>query len=257
MAKKDDAPQKKQSTWSIIKTMYTYTAKVDKPLPWLLALCFIVPIAVFVVLGLVFHWNVVSWVLFMVLAVMLGLLLGTFVLGKRFDRAAYAKMDGTPGAGLQILQGLNKRGYFFFERPIWGDRDMNIISLGTGYQGIYLVGEGNASKITPAMNTIEKEIKRQMQGSAIDFNKIIIGAQNDSKEQIKAARESGRPVHVTLNRLQSLVAPTFKRRNLTKPELEQINGRLRTYVKRKETMNLPKGMDPTRMKINRRAMRGR
>lgn len=257
MAKKDDAPQKKQSTWSIIKTMYTYTAKVDKPLPWILALCVLVPIVVFVVLGFLLHWGVVSWVLFMIVAVMLGILLGTLVLGKRFDKAAYAKMDGTPGAGLQILQGLNKRGYFFFDKPIWGDRDMNIISLGTGYQGIYLVGEGDSGKIAPAMGTIEKEIRRQMQGSAINFNKIIVGNENDSKEQIKKARENDRPIHVKLNRLQATVAPAFGRRNLTKPELEQINGRLRTYVKRKETMNLPKGMDPSRMKINRRAMRGR
>lgn len=257
MAKKDDAPQQKQSTWKIIKTMYTYTVKEVKSLPWILAACFAGPIALFVILGIAFKWGVLSWILLMITAVMIGALLATVVLGKLFDKAAYAKMDGQPGAGLQILTGLNKRGYFFFDRPIWGDRDMNIISLGTGYQGVYLVGEGDASQITPAMNRIEKELRRQMQGSAIDFHKVIVGNVQDSKEQIKAARESGRPVRIKLNRLQATVAPAFKRRNLTKDELEQINGRLRTYVKRKETMNMPKGVDPTRMRMNRRAMRGR
>ncbi len=57
---------------------------------------FVAPIVVFVVLGVIFKWHVFSWILFMILAVMLGVLFATMMLTKRADKVGYAKIEVVP-----------------------------------------------------------------------------------------------------------------------------------------------------------------
>ena len=54
------------------------------------------PIVVFVVLGVIFKWHVFSWILFMILAVMLGVLFATMMLTKRADKVTTPRSKVVP-----------------------------------------------------------------------------------------------------------------------------------------------------------------
>ena len=82
---------------------------------------FVAPIIVFVVLGVIFKWHVFSWILFMILAVMLGVLFATMMLTKRADKVGYAKIEGRPGAAVSVLGNISKAGFNFPQEPVWID----------------------------------------------------------------------------------------------------------------------------------------
>ena len=81
---------KKQGMVSQIIRIYKYTHADDKQLPLWLAAAFVAPIVVAVVIGLLLRWSIVSWIMIIVTAAMLGLLLFTVVLTKRADKVGYA-----------------------------------------------------------------------------------------------------------------------------------------------------------------------
>ena len=108
--KAEKKKQKKQGTISQIIQIFKYTQAEDKALPWLCGGVFVAPIVVFVVLGVIFKWHVFSWILFMILAVMLGVLFATMMLTKRADKVGYAKIEGRPGAAVSVLGNVSKAG---------------------------------------------------------------------------------------------------------------------------------------------------
>lgn len=111
--KAEKKKQKKQGTISQIIQIFKYTQAEDKALPWLCGGVFVAPIVVFVVLGVIFKWHVFSWILFMILAVMLGVLFATMMLTKRADKVGYAKIEGRPGAAVSVLGNISKAGFNF------------------------------------------------------------------------------------------------------------------------------------------------
>ena len=119
--KAEKKKQKKQGTISQIIQIFKYTQAEDKALPWLCGGVFVAPIVVFVVLGVIFKWHVFSWILFMILAVMLGVLFATMMLTKRADKVGYAKIEGRPGAAVSVLGNISKAGFNFPQEPVWID----------------------------------------------------------------------------------------------------------------------------------------
>ena len=119
--KAEKKKQKKQGTISQIIQIFKYTQAEDKALPWLCGGVFVAPIIVFVVLGVIFKWHVFSWILFMILAVMLGVLFATMMLTKRADKVGYAKIEGRPGAAVSVLGNISKAGFNFPQEPVWID----------------------------------------------------------------------------------------------------------------------------------------
>ncbi|PLS31216.1 hypothetical protein Uis1B_0960 [Bifidobacterium margollesii] len=236
----EDKKPKKQSTFSQIKQIYQFTAQDDKQLPFLIGGTIAAPIIVGIIVCLVFKFGWLNWILTMVLAVMIGLLLGTMVLTRRADKVGFRQLEGKPGATGAILANITKGGFSFPQEPIWVDaRTKDAIWRGSGRTGIYLVGEGDYGRVMKAMNREETRIQRITRGSEIPIHRISVG---------------DGPKQVPLNKLQKTVMR--QKVKLTKYELEQLNDRLQT-LQAKSTMGIPKGMDPSRMKISRRAMRGK
>ncbi len=121
-------------------------------LPALIAGAFLVPVIVFVILGIIFRWTVLTWVFLMLIAIMLGMLMATIVLTRRADMVGYKQLDGKPGAAISVLRNINKAGFNFPEQPVWVDpRTKDAIWRGTGYNGIYLLGEGDYDRVKRAM----------------------------------------------------------------------------------------------------------
>lgn len=265
MAGKDEKTKqtkpKKQSTIKQIITIFKYTHKEDKMLPALIAGAFLVPVIVFVILGIIFRWTVLTWVFLMLIAIMLGMLMATIVLTRRADMVGYKQLDGKPGAAISVLRNINKAGFNFPEQPVWVDpRTKDAIWRGTGYNGIYLLGEGDYDRVKRAMDRQEQSIKSVTAGSQIPVYRVMVG-NGQGQVPLKKLRsniirhKAYRPTHHK-NALLAKIHPR-ERFILTKAELEKLNARLRT-LQTKNGMGIPKGIDPTRMQhVSRRAMRGR
>lgn len=265
MAGKDEKTKqtkpKKQGTIKQIITIFKYTHKEDKMLPALIAGAFLVPVIVFVILGIIFRWTVLTWVFLMLIAIMLGMLLSTIVLTRRADMVGYKQLDGKTGAAISVLRNINKAGFNFPEQPVWVDpRTKDAIWRGTGYNGIYLLGEGDYDRVKRAMGRQEQSIKSVTAGSQIPVYRVMVG-NGQGQVPLKKLRsniirhKAYRPTHHK-NALLAKIHPR-ERFILTKAELEKLNARLRT-LQTKNGMGIPKGIDPTRMQhVSRRAMRGR
>ena len=260
MADKEE-PKKKQSTIKQIIQIFKYTHAEDKALPWLCGCVFVAPIVVFVVLGIVFKWSVIGWITSMILAIMLGLLFATMMLTNRADKVGYAKLEGRQGAAISVLGNINKAGFNFPQEPVWVDpKTKDAIWRGTGYNGIYLLGEGDYDRVKRAMDRQEQSIKSVTAGSQIPVYRVMVG-NGQGQVPLKKLRsniirrKAYRPTHHK-NALLAKIHPR-ERFILTKAELEKLNARLRT-LQTKNGMGIPKGIDPTRMQhVSRRAMRGR
>lgn len=241
--------------------IYRYTHQDDKQLPLFLAAAFAAPIVVAIILGIVLHWSILTWIMLMVTAFMLGLLLFTIVLTKRADKVGYAKLEGREGAAAGILSAINKGGFSFPQQPVWVDpRTKDAIWRGTGFNGIFLVGEGNYTRVMAAMNRQERNIKGITAGSHIPIYRISVGngehqvALKDLRNTVLRAK-SYQPSNHKLALLQKI--HPRRRFFLTKNELAILNDRLRS-LQEKTGFGVPKGIDPMRpQRISRRAMRGK
>ena len=241
MADKKEKKPKKQGTISQIIQIYKFTAKDDKALPWMMAGAIAAPIIVAVIVALVFHFSWLSWILTVIPGVMVGFLLATMVLTRRADKVGFRQLEGKPGATGAIVNNITKAGFSFPQEPIWVDaRTKDAIWRGTGRTGVYLVAEGEYNRVMKAMEREEKKVQRITRGSDIPVYKISVGHG---------------PKQVPLDKLQKTILK--KKVKLTKYELEELNSRLTTLAS-KNTMGIPKGVDPTRMShMSRRAMRGK
>ena len=244
MADKEE-PKKKQSTIKQIIQIFKYTHAEDKALPWLCGGVFVAPIVVFVVLGIVFKWSVFA----------------TMMLTNRADKVGYAKLEGRQGAAISVLGNINKAGFNFPQEPVWVDpKTKDAIWRGTGYNGIYLLGEGDYNRVKRAMDRQEQNIKGVTAGSDIPVYRIYVG-QGKNQTSLKNLRKtvlkckSYQPTSHK-NKLMAAIHPK-SRFMLTKTELNILNERLRT-LQMKNGMGIPKGVDPMHpQRISRRAMRGR
>ena len=240
---KDKASKpKRQSTIKQIRQIYAFTVADDKNLPWILLGSFLVPVAVFVIICLVARMGVIGWIMWMITGVLGGLLAATWMLTRRADKVGYLRMEGRPGATGAILSSIKRGGFYFPQEPVWVDaRTRDAVWRGSGRTGVYLVGEGDYSRVMRALNREEEKIKHITRGSAIPIYKFSVG---DGPQQVK---------------LRDLQKKVMRQKvKLTKAELEELNNRIRTLQRQSSTFGIPKGIDPTRtQKVSRRAMRGR
>lgn len=250
-----------QGMFSQIIRIYKYTHPDDKQLPLWLSAAFAAPIVVAIVLGLLLRWSIFAWIMMIVTAVMVGLLLFTVVLTKRADKVGYAKLEGRPGAAAGIVSAINKGGFTFPQQPVWVDpRTKDAIWRGTGFNGIFLVGEGNYERLMHAMDRQEHAIRSVTAGSNIPVYRMAVG---NGENQVKLKELRGKVLRAkTLqpsNHKFALLNKIHPNRRffLTKTELAILNERLRT-LQSKSGFGIPKGIDPTRpQRISRRAMRGK
>ncbi|OZG50088.1 DUF4191 domain-containing protein [Bombiscardovia coagulans] len=238
---KKDKKKKKNSMISQLKQIFAFTYAEDKTLPWYLAAAFFIPVVIAIACGFIFTFGWLSWIMTVVLGIMVGTLLAMMTLTRRSDNVGYRKMDGRPGASAAVLTNISKAGFDFPQDPIWIDpKTKDAIWRGTGRSGVFLIGEGDYSRIMKAMSRQEEEIHRVTRGSAIPIYKISVG--HGDKQ-------------VPLEKLQKTVIR--KKVKLTATELEQLKGRLNTLQKRQNALNMPKGMDPTKVHVSRKALRGK
>ena len=221
-----------------ITQTYQMAKRSDPRLGWILLGTFVVGAA----LGFGLMWllpgdGVLSWIISIVGALMVGILLVLLVFGRRAQKAAYTQMEGQPAAAAGALQML-KRGWKV--DPVVGfTKQQDVVHRVVGPPGIVLVGEGSSpARVKQLMLTERKKHERVAYGVPI--------------HEVVAGRGEGEvPLPKLVRHVQKLG------RSVKPAEMTDILQRLKALDAQRGKLPLPKGPIPTSMKGMRSQQRGR
>jgi hypothetical protein len=171
-----------------------------------------------------------------ILGVIAGVLLAVIILGRRAEKAAYSQIEGQPGAASSALRGL-RRGWNVEEEPIAVDpRTRDLVFRAIGRPGIVLVTEGPLPRVNRLVDQERKRLNRILP----DVPVIVVNSGSGENQ-------------VPLRKLSREIMR--KRAVLTKTQVSEVAKRVRALGGAR--LPIPKGVDPTRMRPDRKATKGR
>lgn len=175
-------------------------------------------------------------VLWLILGLPTAVLGGMFVLARRAERAAYARIEGQPGATLAAL-GTIRRGWTFDQEPVHIDpKTQDAVFRGVGRPGVVLFTEAPASRATRIGEAERKRTARVLPNVPVTV--------------IQVGRETGQVPLPQLVRAVTKLKPA-----INKHEISVVLKRLGALGAAR--LPIPKGVDPMRMRVDRKGMRGR
>jgi hypothetical protein len=245
MARSDSAPDatpkpKKQGRIAQIVQVYKVSKTVDPAIGWWTLGAFLGVIALAVVVGLVTK----LWIYPILLGLPFALLAAVIVLSRRAEAAAYRQIEGQPGAAGAALSAL-RRGWYVEQQPVAVEAtrggDMTSAALvfrAIGRPGVILVAEGPTARAQKLLAAERKRVERVAPG--VPIHTIRVG-------------EGGGDDVVSVRKVASVIQR--KKPVLNKAEMAAVNKRLKALGGVRPP--IPPGMDPTRARVDRKAMRGR
>jgi hypothetical protein len=227
-----DADPTKQGRIAQLRAVFAMTRKTDPAVVWYMLLAFVGAVLVGLLIGLVIgHPIYVA-----VLGALSGVLLALIIMGRRAERAAYAQISDQKGAVGYAMKGL-RRGWNVEEQPVAVDpRTQDLVFRAIGRPGIVLVTEGPVPRVNRLVDQERKRLNR-----VVPEVPVIIFNAGPGDEQ------------VPLRKLSRTIMR--KRPVLTKGEVSDVAKRLRALGPAR--LPIPKGVDPSRMRPDRRATKGR
>lgn len=240
---KQAPPAPKQRWYKTLWQAYTVTARTDKALPWILGSIIVVPLAVGIVTG-VLSDGLASKIYGPLIGLMTGAVVSLYVLTKRFEKQMFKQMDGVMGGSLAVAQSITK-GWKFAEEPIAVDqKTRSVVFQGVGSGGVVLIAEGGNAARRPVTQTVAR------------LGKLVPGV---PVTPIYVGHGDG---EVPLKRLTKVIRATKTkqfgrglRKGLSSADAETVRARLRAMGG--PQLGVPKGIDPTKARADRKAMRGR
>lgn len=215
-----------------MKQVYKMTREQDPNIPWTLALIFFGTVLVFLLIGLLLN----NWITFLLIGIPLGILFAVMVLSRRAEKAAFAQLDGQPGRSGAALSTL-RRGWIFEQQPVAANKSQDVIFRAIGRPGIVLVTEGPTSRVNPLVQKEKLKYKKIVPTVPIH---VVNSGNDEGQVELKKLTK-------TLNKLP---------KQLTQQEMHQVANRIDSLGKHNNIMSaLPKGIDPMRMRPDRKGMR--
>jgi hypothetical protein len=238
----DSSPKKAKGPGRIaqVKSVFLAAKAVDPQIGWWMALAALATLVVAAVVGLILDhlWYAV------VVGIPLALLAATLVLSRRAERAAYRQIEGQPGAVGAALKSI-RRGWYIEEQPVAADAqratDLSSAALvyrALGRPGIVLIGEGPSGRAQKLLVAEKRKVERVASGVPVTLLRIGDG---DGDDEVAIRKLASR-----VQRMKPV---------LTQDEVAVVNKRLRSIGGVRPP--LPKGVDPTKARVDRKAMRGR
>ena len=235
------AAPKKPGRFAQVRQVFTAAHSVDPLIGWWMALASLGTLLVMVGIGVLVN----MWVYFLILGLPMAALAASVVLSVRAKRAAYKSIEGKPGAAGAALSSLRK-GWYFQQEPVAAEAtragDMSSAAMvfrAIGRPGVVLVAEGPAVRATRLAEAERKKISR-IAGPSVPVTVIRVG-------------EGGGEDEVSIRKVTSKIQRMKPK--LTKAEVSAVNKRLKAMGGMRPP--LPAGVDPNRVRMDRKAMRGR
>lgn len=230
--------EKKDGRLAQILNVYRITKQQDPLVGWYMLLAFLVTFGVILVVGLLLD---LGWI-FAIFGVMTGILVATIVMSRRAERAAYRQIEGQTGAAGAALTSI-RRGWYTDREPVAADvnrpgdfTSAAVVYRALGRAGVVLVGEGPTGRVQKLLVAEKKRVERVAPGVPVTLMRVGSG-------------EDEVPISKLASKVQRL------RPQITKDEMSVVNKRLKALGGMKAP--LPKGVDPTRARMDRKALRGK
>ena len=235
-ASKDVDPDKLSRRKQFVQT-YKMAKKSDSAIGLWIVGSFLVAAAV----GFAIFWflpggGALGIVIAAVGALLFGTLAALIVFGRRAQKAAYAQMEGQPGAAAAALQML-KRGWKS-DPVVAFNKQQDVVHRVVGPPGIVLIGEGSPQRLRQLLTSERR--KHERVASETPIHEIIVGNDEGQVPLGKLAR--------TVQKLGRKVKPA---------EMTDILNRLKALDANRPNIPLPKGPLPNSMKGMRSNMKGR
>lgn len=226
-------PRWYQQMWQV----YRISARYNRLTPLWMALAFLATAGASFGLSYWLGGRSVIWIVISaILAAVVGFMVALIVLARIADRAVFAQLKGQPGATTFALQQI-KRGWWIEQEPVHVDpRTRDMVFRAVGKPGVVLITEGPLPRVLRISEAEKKRHSRVVSG--VPVHVLHVG---DGDE------------YVTLRKL----VPRMRRlpKALTASEVSAVGRRM---VALKATRPpVPKGIDPYKMRPDRKAVRGR
>ncbi|TFD58363.1 DUF4191 domain-containing protein [Cryobacterium sp. Hh7] len=225
--KKPKKPGRLKQMWQV----FQMTRRYDSNIVWILVLAFLIPVLISLALALLIPGsNVFTMVLWIVAGVLAGILAMLIILGRRAEKAAYAQIEGQPGAVGAVLRSSLKRGWVGSEMPVAvNGKTQDAVYRAVGRGGVVLISEGPKTRTARMLDEEKRKIVRI--GGNVGVTVISVGPDDDAV-----------PLHKLARRL-TRIKPT-----LTKAEVLAVNNRLNSMGTK---LPIPKGVDPMKARPQR------
>lgn len=239
-----DAPEKKPGRIAEVRQAYSAIKSLDPKIGWWMLGAAVLTAAVVVGIGAIFGGG---WLIYAALvAIPTAALAAVIVMNRRGNTAMYTALDGKIGATGATLTGLGKRGWYAAQEPVAMEgargtkaQDMAgaaMVFRALGRPGVVLIGEGPTGRVGKLLKQEEKKVARVAPGVPIHLWTV-----GDGDDQVPVRKVSSK-----LTRMKPV---------LSKQEVSVVNKRLTSLGGIRPP--IPKGVDPTKARMDRRAMRGR
>jgi hypothetical protein len=212
-----------------MRAVWSLTIKSDPRLPFIVLGSALAALAILVVVGIV----VGHPIYFAIIGLLMAVLTGTTVFGRRATRSMYSQVEGQPGAAASVLQTM--RGEWRVTPAVAFNRNMDLVHRVVGRPGVVLVGEGNSPTQLRQLITDQKRRVARVAPDTPIYDLVVGEAEGQ----------------VPLRRLQREMVKLP--RNLSRKDIGGVESRMRALGG--TNVPLPKGPMPKSTKIPRGKMR--
>ena len=187
------------------------------------------------------------------------------ILSWTVRRASYTQIEGVPGAAKAVLDQI-KRGWYIEEQPAAvNPKTQDVTWRAIGRPGVVLIVEGPAGRTQKMVTDERKKVTRVL--PTVPLHVINVGTAPGQVRLIDLERTMRRlgtgPSRLTRLRRTLVYVVRHRRRpertprptRLTDAEITQVSNRLSSLSAK--GLPIPKGVDPARVRPDRRALRGR
>jgi hypothetical protein len=223
---------KKPGVFKQLGEVFSMTRAHDPKVVLWMSLAFVGALVIGLVVGLLLN----NWITWLLIAIPFGLLAAVIIMNRMAERAAFARIDGRPGAAGAALSTL-RRGWIVPEQPVAvSPKTQDAVFRAVGRPGVVLITEGPTNRVRPLVEKERRNMQRFLPNVPIQ---VIATGHGDGQVELHDLAK-------TLKRMK---------KTLTKQEVQAVDKRLGALGSAK--MPIPKGIDPYRARPDRKAMRGR
>ncbi len=234
MAARSTAPEKRPGFFSQLRTLYTFTQKAYRWLPWLLIAIFILCVALGIGIGFLLPpvalWSIILWG---VTGLMLGILASLMTMTRLSTSAMYKQIDGMPGAAGHVLSTSLGRNWQSSDMPVGvNPKTQEAVYRAVGRGGIVIVGEGARGRLTRLIN--DERSKAQRVATGVPVHVFYVGHGADE---------------VPIAKLASTIKALPKK--IDRATMAAVIKRLSSVSQSLASLPIPKGIDPTKARAPR------